>query len=683
MLRLLLAITVAIGADAVQAEDRLCFGTACSDASCGATVAPADVARPFVLTTAVRTHVLGILAARATEIACTGSAVELRIASKAAPGGTHVIIRDERDVRWELPLSASDIGEPLTLRMARGAYRLEIEAPHAVRHRATFDVDGDTARVAATLVPLPVLTGTVTEKATKQPLGGAIVHAGEDYAAVTDAAGRFRIELDPEQWPELLTIDAIGFGQKAVAVPGTRVSASLDEIQLAPAGAIAVRIEQTNPGEVMRVQLLERAHGESTGRVVKSVEVAPTDPAPVIRFDSLDAGHYVVMAQGDEVWERRGELADLAGGETKELLLRIAPFPLSLRAEFRGQPLRKARFFLTSRDGLWTERLDADDSGEAAMQLWQGGRMKVAVLDDEMNVPHIARKTVSETGATQWHIVVPNHEISGVVLDSKSGKPVPNAAVALNIRASDGQLGVKTRSDDNGVFRFAPVPHGKHTLKAAAASYPPGEIAYTFLEPETTRKIVIRLDAASTVALTVVDSAGAPVAGAQVIDYRGIQRLGLSTTDATGQVRIPLPAGEMRDVFVIPREGSFAFTTLRHAGEPVTLRVPPATSRITLRAESTAQDPIPNVSVVVRYDGRVLPPAVLEALVALQGSRANSDSQGRIVFRTMPAGVYEFWPVASDAELRAVAGGAGPAAPVKIAAAPGENVAVLTFAAAP
>jgi hypothetical protein len=157
----------------------------------------------------------------------------------------------------------------------------------------------------------------------------------------------------------------------------------------------------------------------------------------------------------------------------------------------------------------------------------------------------------------------------------------------------------------------------------------------------------------------------------------------MSSTDPAGQVRIPVPDGETHDVFVVPREGSFAFATVGAGSDAITLLVPPPSSRILVRTESTDKEPIPNVSVMVRYNGRVLPPELLEAMVTLHGSRANSDSQGRIVFRTVPAGVYEFWPVGSDAELRAVAAGAGPVAPAKLAAAPGENMAVLTFTAAP
>ena len=48
----------------------------------------------------------------------------------------------------------------------------------------------------------------------------------------------------------------------------------------------------------------------------------------------------------------------------------------------------------------------------------------------------------------------------------------------------------------------------------------------------------------------------------------------------------------------------------------------------------------------------------------------------------MPAGRYEFWPAGSQGELQALAAGAGPAAPVRMNAAPGENIATLTFAPA-
>ncbi|HYC89958.1 MAG TPA: hypothetical protein VEO54_12155, partial [Thermoanaerobaculia bacterium] len=111
------------------------------------------------------------------------------------------------------------------------------------------------------------------------------------------------------------------------------------------------------------------------------------------------------------------------------------------------------------------------------------------------------------------------------------------------------------------------------------------------------------------------------------------------------------------------------------------IRLSRATSRIEIRAESESHQPIPNVAVVVRYNRQLLPREVVQELRRMQGARSSSRADGRIVFDHMPAGLYEFWPAGSAAEMRLLFAGAGPQAPVTMHAVPGDNVAVLTFEA--
>ena len=88
---------------------------------------------------------------------------------------------------------------------------------------------------------------------------------------------------------------------------------------------------------------------------------------------------------------------------------------------------------------------------------------------------------------------------------------------------------------------------------------------------------------------------------------------------------------------------------------------------------------MPNVGVVMRYNGRVVPTEVIAMMATYQGAIASSGPDGRIIFEHMPPGLYELWPVGSVAELRRLTNGVGPEAPVRMTAAPGENLAELTF----
>jgi hypothetical protein len=157
--------------------------------------------------------------------------------------------------------------------------------------------------------------------------------------------------------------------------------------------------------------------------------------------------------------------------------------------------------------------------------------------------------------------------------------------------------------------------------------------------------------------------------------------LGSGRTDAAGTIEIPMPKDETREVYVIPRDGSLAFTQLRSDAAEATVRVPDGTSRIVIRAESEVHAAIPNVSTVIRYDGHILPIDVLLTLATVQGMQTRSGADGRIVLNHMPPGAYEFWPVGSPEELQQTIAAAGAEAPVRMTVVPGENAAVLTFTA--
>ena len=177
----------------------------------------------------------------------------------------------------------------------------------------------------------------------------------------------------------------------------------------------------------------------------------------------------------------------------------------------------------------------------------------------------------------------------------------------------------------------------------------------------------------------VTDARSNPISGARLIQYEGLTRKTMGTTDNGGTVEILIPPGEVRDVFVVPRDGSLAFVRFAAPGKDTTVVVPDGVSRIVLRAVTEDGKAIPNVAAVMRYNGILIPYEVVAALTSRQGTQPASNAQGQLVLDHMPAGIYEFWPVGSPAELRELACGVGPSAPVRIAATPGENVAEMTF----
>lgn len=589
---------------------------------------------------------------------------EVNVVLTNAAGETRksTVARSKSDARIEIP---------------RGTYDLVVQGPRAVRVRRQVEIGDTSVKIALTLEPLPKLTGTVLARTTRRPVAGALVDAG-DEPAITDAAGRFELDVDPELWPARLRVRAIPFAESSTPVPAARVSTEMPAIYVSHGRTVTVELTQANPGEVAEMELRSIREGVTAGEVVSTLPVSSAVQTETLRIEDVPPGRYVVLAKGDEELERFGAEVEVAEGEDVSVPIAIAPFTLDVRTKLDGENLPNAHIALTHFDGRWEGEFDTDGEGRARVTLWQDGRLRSILDAPGLTAPSLEQHRLRPMD-DEWVLDVDGLVIEGVVVDAQSGAPIPKAVLRLHVDAKDRfALASSANADAEGRFRFRPVHYGKHRLKVGAADRQPREMTYLFLDPERTRDLVIRLDRAASVQLKVIDAAGAPVPLATVLHLQ--DRLPMrGHTDAAGTASVPIATDRPTDLFILPGDGSFAATTVTAEMREAVVRVPPAIGRLIVRTETTSHDPLPNVFFGLRYNGRVLPPDVLRALVQINGGSVRSDAEGRLILNRMPAGLYELWPVASDQEMRAPAMRIGRDPAVRIAVAPGDNVAVMTF----
>lgn len=686
-MRSMLAAAVAVIVTSLAAYAQPLTGTLHIDGAeslpyaCGEPLPVESEARRFVFAGPDGTFHIGVIAPEATRVTCNGGgAIELRRRSNKGISASTVQLSDGGGNAWTLDVRDMPPSRPIVIHAPHGTYRLRAEASHALPFETTVSVGETPVQMPIALDPLPSLSGRVRARDGGEPVTGAIVTTDRGDEAVTDAGGSFTIDLDPEKWPLKLEIAAAGYGLATVAVPQPRVSATLEDIYLVTGGAVTVEVQQSEPGRLVELELWTlQDHGRTLGSMVATRAVADAEQTTPVRFEGIEPGRYLVLAKGRESSERLAEPVDVEEGLDSRVTLTIAPFRLRLRIEMDGAGVG-ANVVLTQRDLHWSGTFSTSEEGDADVPLWQGGRFRAIVAGAALT-PSSHRRDLPEGDDAQWVIDVAAHEIAGIVIDGSTNEPVPAASLVLATKSADGhELSVRAKADQHGRFRFAPATHGLHTLKAAAGGYGVMEMTYPFEEPERRRELVVRLERAATTRLSVVDERGMPIAGAHVLEFRDLTPVGRGTTDASGTIPVMLVDGDARDVWVIPRDGSFGVVRLASGLEKATLTIGRGTSSIVLRTESDSGAPIGGVAVVVRYNGRVLPYEVVNALATHHGSVTRANADGRMLFRHMPPGLYEFWPVFSPAELRKVAAGSGPPAPVRLAATPGENVALLTFA---
>lgn len=575
--------------------------------------------------------------------------------------------------RWTIEVSRRELAKStrLLLHAPDGEYETTIEVPRHRKWRQRLHAATDAKVFTARLEPLPSVAGRVVTREGSEPVAGVPIEVDEKVVAVSDGSGAFAFDADPDKWPESVTVHAGGYAVAVVAIPPSRTSASLLDIELAKGGNVAVSIERPETVRDLRVDLIKRKLARPEAKPLQSKQLAAG--VKRVRFDDVEAGDYVVVVSGSSS-EHIGKPISVTNGETTNVGISLRPMNLTLRAELAGEPLRGATVHLHNLDGLWEDDVELREDGLAKLNVWQLGRFSAVVTDEPtLTSPFFEKRDIADADEAEWNIHVSTRELTGSVIDAASGKPIPNGNVALR----SGSAVVVSHANASGHFRFTAITPGRHTLMAAADGYSPREIRYTYEEGIEKYEKNIELDPAGERRVFVRDSNGAPLAGAAVLNFAGLTLAGQRFTEETGYVSIPIRDGDVQDIFVIPRDGSFAVATLREGN--ITVTIPEARSTIVIRSETSAHEAIPDVWLVMRYNGIALPFEVQQMLARMQGTVPVSGPDGRIVLRQMPSGYYEFWPVGSAGEMRALMTGLGADAPVKLTARPGVNNATLTF----
>jgi hypothetical protein len=149
-----------------------------------------------------------------------------------------------------------------------------------------------------------------------------------------------------------------------------------------------------------------------------------------------------------------------------------------------------------------------------------------------------------------------------------------------------------------------------------------------------------------------------------------------------------VPAGESATLFVVAEEGPFAMMRVprnveRGVDENRRLQVflPSTTSSLLIRAQTTDGKTMPPFSLLMRYNGELMPTEVAEELTEVQGLQLATGPDSEAHLRNIPSGSYEFWPYRSEAEAESiVAAGSTFLAPIQVNVRMGENKIAVKFA---
>ncbi|HEX7829015.1 MAG TPA: carboxypeptidase-like regulatory domain-containing protein, partial [Thermoanaerobaculia bacterium] len=194
------------------------------------------------------------------------------------------------------------------------------------------------------------------------------------------------------------------------------------------------------------------------------------------------------------------------------------------------------------------------------------------------------------------------------------------------------------------------------------------------------RELDVKVDAGRSIAIVVIDKENDPVANAQVFAVADAKLRSRTTTDEDGRATVALPAGEAATLFIVPEEGPFGVHRVARESEKGRMQVylPRTPSSLLIRAQTTNGATLPPFSLLMRFNGDLLPLAVAEELGVQLMTDANSEAR----LENIPTGSYEFWPYRTESEAASIiAAATALVAPIQVQVKTGENKIAVTFAA--
>jgi len=610
-----------------------------------------------------------------------GEAVSLPLRFETAGEGSGTVeIRSRSGAKWSIEATAQELGTVRTLSLPAGDYDLAVHLQHHRSAHASLRVDAahpDAPKVIR-LAAAPLVRGAVV-RANGAPLARArvtLAPTGEQVSTGED--GRFAFEVT-DRWPDEAIVASPGYGTLRLPVPAAEATVELPRVTLGRAARIRVKTGRAIPGA--KVELTQPREDSGELRVL-AVRRFAKDAREVV-FDDVARGSYVVVVRGEQPLQVIGAKVGVAAGDERVLDLRV-PIRFARIKVLRGDaPYADARVVLESIASGWSSTFSTGAAGEIDTEVWESGWYEVGVSDDANSAPFIGRLIVDEQPAlpvSTLAIGVPDRRVRGRVLD-RAGAPVANATVTLRSLDAEQVPTVRARTNENGVFVYSAVQEGRQLLQVSMPGFlRPDPLPFELRKDERLRELDLRLERGAARAVEVADTRGAPASGALVICADGLAIRSVAYTDPQGRADVATPPDRASKLYVLPNEGSLAIRALKPDadGDVVLIAVPAATSSLELTTLTTDGTALPDIGLVMRYNGELIPPAVASEMHRYQGFELGTDANGTATFRSIPPGTYEFWPYRTQDEVASIMAAAFEA-PINVDVVTGPNKATVRF----
>jgi hypothetical protein len=447
----------------------------------------------------------------------------------------------------------------------------------------------------------------------------------------------------------------------------------------APAASIDATIRGTT--QPLEVQLLLRDAADNWKAIAQKSLPANTRR---VRFDGLEAGVYQILVRGPAATEQLATKIGVGRTDKQRTTITIEPFTLAGRVTLGGTELGAGGLLLKHREFHSRSAILLGADGTFRVPFWQRGTFSYNIRGPALPTDYSYETELQGPSPAPLHIDIPDGRISGILHDAKSGQPVAGAMVTLQTNLDDREEHARLTTGPEGRFDFVGIKHGSHIVRVYSPQHlEPAPIDFKLTDAAPLHELDVLLDPGRAVPIVVIDKEHEPVANAKVFVVVDSKLRARGTTNEKGQASVPVPAGESATLFVVAEQGPFAMVRIPRNDEKRRLEIylPLFTSSLLIRAQTTDGKTMPPFSLLMRYDGELMPTEVAEELAAVQGLQLATGADGEAFLRNIPSGNYEFWPYRSEAEAESiVAIGSTFAAPIQVNVGMGENKIAVKFA---
>lgn len=420
------------------------------------------------------------------------------------------------------------------------------------------------------------------------------------------------------------------------------------ELRLRPHLDVRLDLPPALKPDAARVEVTQAADGLEVAR-----QEIPLASEAVTRISGLPARELRVslILDGDPIWKTR-ETVDLRDGGGREVVFRPSPIVLSGRVRYGDDPVpARVRLATVNERGLDTDRIwaqaVADDEGQYELTLYAPGCYPLFADVPGADIPEYRVHFPPCIRAdTNLDIEIPASTARVRVVDGATGGPIPGAAVTYDVTfiGRDGEA-AGGRSDqvvtgEDGWAQLPPVRPGRLDVRAEKSGYlPPSEPVLGEVLADRTTEVVVALDpVGDSVPLTLRLADGRPAAGAevraQVTSWNELP-LWQGTADDAGRIEVP---ERVRGAWILvrhPKAGGWIQGWNPTAGEEEQWVLPRPAGPTRFRTEAPDGDPVPWVSVAMRYPNGWVAGRSLAWLTGV--AVASSDRQGVWTVHGLPA----------------------------------------------